>query len=128
MLFLSLSLPLSLSPSLSLYLSLSLSKTNINTSCRHVRFASKNLVETTSTPSVSTSFSDSYKDWSPEDSPTMYHESQAARNNSEDRHSSTRHTVPSGSSRRESVEGFDDIQRRWSIESLSERASAIDDE
>ncbi|CAC9889107.1 unnamed protein product [Aureobasidium pullulans] len=70
------------------------------------------------------SFAESYKGWTPDTTAT----SAGVRNNSQDRHSSTRHTIPIGSSRRESVEGFDDIKRRWSMESLSEEASAIDDE
>jgi hypothetical protein len=53
----------------------------------------------------------------------------STRNNSQHRQSSIRHAIPSGTSRRESVEGFDDMKRRWSVESLlSEEAFAVDDE
>ncbi|CAD0082622.1 unnamed protein product [Aureobasidium vineae] len=94
---------------------------------KHVRFAAELAVDERATSISSDSLSDSYKDWSPHapTSSVMFH---STHGNSEDRHSSTRHTIPYGSSRRESVEGFDDIRRRWSMESLSEEASAVDDE
>ncbi|KAG9728623.1 hypothetical protein KCU73_g12329, partial [Aureobasidium melanogenum] len=96
---------------------------------KHVHFASQVQIEKDDYSSLD-SFSDSYKDWSPttSTSPAMPPVPRSARNSSEDRQASTRHTVPYGSSRRESVEQFDDIRRRWSIESLSEESSAIDDE
>ncbi|KAH0392299.1 hypothetical protein KCU89_g13609, partial [Aureobasidium melanogenum] len=96
---------------------------------KHVHFASQVQIEKDDYSSLD-SFSDSYKHWSPttSTSPAIPPVSRAARNSSEDRQTSTRHTVPYGSSRRESVEKFDDIRRRWSIESLAEESSAIDDE
>ncbi|KAH0008056.1 hypothetical protein KCU78_g11445, partial [Aureobasidium melanogenum] len=121
--------------------SLTMHKTNSQTSltsdmakttlrpAKHVHFASQVQIEKDDYSSLD-SFSDSYKHWSPttSTSPAMPPVPRAARNSSEDRQTSTRHTVPYGSSRRESVEQFDDIRRRWSIESLAEESSAIDDE
>ncbi|THX81383.1 hypothetical protein D6D04_04106 [Aureobasidium pullulans] len=91
---------------------------------KHVRFVSEILNDRRHSIESVDSFAESYKGWTPDTTAT----SAGVRNNSQDRHSSTRHTIPIGSSRRESVEGFDDIKRRWSMESLSEEASAIDDE
>ncbi|CAD0085267.1 unnamed protein product [Aureobasidium mustum] len=97
---------------------------------KHVHFAPEVYTEKRRSSTASDSFSDSYKHWSPYalTSPTMPRAPKSAHNDSEGRHSSTRHTIPIGSSRRESVESFDDIKRRWSMESLSEESSAIDAE
>ncbi|KAK6005840.1 hypothetical protein QM012_007482 [Aureobasidium pullulans] len=95
---------------------------------KHVRFAPELQIENSDYPTLDSS--DSYKDWSPTTSasPAIPHVPEGARNSSEDRQTMTRHTIPHGSSRRESVEDFDDVRRRWSMESLSEESSAIDDE
>ncbi|KAG9948844.1 hypothetical protein KCU85_g4733, partial [Aureobasidium melanogenum] len=96
---------------------------------KHVHFAPDFQTEKSDCSSLD-SFSDSYQDWSPTTSisPAMPHVPEAARNGSEDRQTITRHTIPHGSSRRESVQDFDDVKRRWSMESLSQESSAIDDE
>ncbi|KAH0351636.1 hypothetical protein KCU83_g4117, partial [Aureobasidium melanogenum] len=106
-----------------------MARTTLRPANRHVHFASEVQIEKDDCSSLD-SFSDSYKYWSPttSTSPAVPHVPRAARNSSEDRQTSTRHTIPYGSSRRESVEQFDDVKRRWSMESLSEESSAIDDE
>ncbi|KAH0291245.1 hypothetical protein M436DRAFT_85502 [Aureobasidium namibiae CBS 147.97] len=105
----------------------SMASTTLRT-VKHVRFASELSFERTPDTSASDPFSDSYKDWSPDAPTSPHHGPSTTRNNSQPRHSSTRHTIPHGSTRRESLEAFDDIKRRWSVESLSEESSAIDEE